>query len=231
MVRQHLGNGTKERLDETRLIRQILDERLNPVHDDTTVRDQHLTTMSQLMAFRYGLLRSSKTSIRLAQILPGTGNKGLAINLVDSFVTGPNKISYDALSYTWGDGARTKSITCNGRRLPVTQTLLEALQRFRDPDRIVTLWIDQICICQERVKERNAQVQMMGEIFKAARRVVVWLGEDYAESQAGMTLARQLLSVAESCRESGREVDLGGVPGLPRRGDRKWRALAGVLRR
>lgn len=94
--------------------------------------------------FKYGLLKSTKTGIRLAQIQPGSGNKGIAINLVDSFVTGSSQIPYDALSYTWGDLARIKSILCNGKRLAITQTLLQALHRFRDPDNVVTLWIDQI---------------------------------------------------------------------------------------
>ncbi|EMC99613.1 hypothetical protein BAUCODRAFT_40396, partial [Baudoinia panamericana UAMH 10762] len=127
--------------------------------------------------FHYGNLKSAKTSIRLAQILPGSGSKGVAIDLIESFVSGRGKGLYDALSYTWGSGERNKNVTCNGRRLAVTQTLLEALQRFRDPVNTVTLWIDQICICQERIKERNQQVSMMGDIFTNARKVIVWLGE------------------------------------------------------
>ena len=101
----------------------------------------------ETLDYRYGLLKSVKTGIRLAQILPGIGNKGISINLVDSYVTGSQQIPYDALSYTWGDGTRIKTVTCNGKRLAVTQTLLEALQRFRDADKVVTLWIDQLCIC------------------------------------------------------------------------------------
>ena len=106
--------------------------------------EQHTETLD----FRYGLLTSEKTGIRLAQILPGIGNQGISINLIDSFVTGTNQLPYDALSYTWGDGARTKNIICNGKRLSVTHTLLEALHRFRNPDNLVTLWIDQLCICK-----------------------------------------------------------------------------------
>lgn len=98
---------------------------------------------SDPLDFRYGALPSSKTGIRLAQILPGTGKKGVAIKLIDSYVTGRDKIPYDALSYTWGDGQRTKSVICSGRTLAVTPTLLEALQRFRSRDEIITLWIDQ----------------------------------------------------------------------------------------
>ena len=97
---------------------------------------------------------------------------------MDSFVSGTNQIQCNALSYTWGYGASDKYIICDGKRLAVTQTLIQALQRFRDPDKIVTLWTDQICVCQRRVKEWNQQVKLMGQIFKGARKVVVWLGED-----------------------------------------------------
>ncbi|TKA67605.1 hypothetical protein B0A55_09782 [Friedmanniomyces simplex] len=181
--------------------------------------------------FRYGLLQSTKTGIRLAQILPGSGNKGVAIKLIDSYVTGRDKIPYDALSYTWGDGARTKFISCNGRRLAVTPALLEALQRFRDKDGVVTLWIDQICICQERVKERNQQVQMMGDIFRSARKVVVWLGEHYDDSKLGMQLANQLRHIVR--HQNVNELQAGELDahGLPGRGHKKWKALAAVLRR
>ncbi|KAK3717412.1 hypothetical protein LTR37_005801 [Vermiconidia calcicola] len=186
---------------------------------------------SELLDYHYGPLNSVKTGIRLARIQPGTGNKGIAINLVDSFVTGGSKIAYDALSYTWGAGARNKTITCNGKRLLITQALLEALQRFRNSDRQVTLWIDQICICQDRVKERNQQVQLMGKIFKGAQRVIVWLGPDYDDSRAGVQLAKQLLSLSRYQPVSGlTPADL-DAHGLPRQGHRRWHALSAVLRR
>lgn len=181
--------------------------------------------------YRYGPLKSAKTGIRLVSLLPGSGNKGIHIELIDSFVTGSGQIAYDALSYTWGDGARVKNIICGGKRLPITRTLHEALLRFRAPDQTITLWIDQICICQERIKERNQQVQMMGDIFKGARKVVVWLGEDYDDSRAGMQLAKQLLHIAQYQHISGLgPADL-ELHGLPRQGHRRWRALAAVLRR
>ena len=188
-------------------------------------------TEGETLDFRYGLLKSSKTGIRLAQILPGTGNQGVKINLVDSFISGANQIPYDALSYTWGDGARMKNISCNGKRLAVTQTLMEALHRFRDPDKVVTLWIDQICVCQDRIKERNQQVKLMGQIFKGARKVVVWLGEDYDDSRAGMQLAKQLLNIARYQPVSGLSPADLETHGLPRRGHKRWIALSAILRR
>ena len=37
------------------------------------------------------------------------------------------------------------------------------------------LWIDAICINQTDIDERNAQVAIMGDIYKEASRVLVWL--------------------------------------------------------
>ncbi|KAF2485505.1 heterokaryon incompatibility protein-domain-containing protein [Neohortaea acidophila] len=189
------------------------------------------TQSTDSLEFRHGPLKSNKTGMRLAQIQPGTGNKGIAIDLIDSFVSGPGHVPYDALSYAWGNNERTKMISCNGRRLAITQNLLEALHRFREPDRVVTIWIDQICVCQERIKERNQQVQLMGKIFKRARKVIVWLGEDDEDSRAGMQLITQLLSISHHQSVSGlTPADL-DIHGLPKREHRRWTALFAILRR
>ena len=146
-------------------------------------------------------------------------------------MTGSDRTPYDALSYTWGDGAREKNVFCNGKRLPVTKTLWEALNRFRHPTDVITLWVDWICVCQERIRERNAQVKMMGEIFKSARKVIVWLGDDYDDSRAGMQLARQLLHIALYQPVGGLSPADLETHGLPKRGHKRWKALALILRR
>jgi hypothetical protein len=46
----------------------------------------------------------------------------------------------------------------------------------------VRLWIDAICINQSDKEERNVQVQRMGDIFRQATGVRVWLGEEYEQS-------------------------------------------------
>jgi hypothetical protein len=40
------------------------------------------------------------------------------------------------------------------------------------------LWADAICINQSDINERNTQVKLMGEIYRTATRVHVWLGLD-----------------------------------------------------
>lgn len=70
----------------------------------------------------------------------------------------------------------------------------------------------------------------MGKIFKGARKVSVWLGGHYDDSKAGMQLAEQLLSI---CRQHPEGLDVSHLEsyGLPKRGHRRWKALAAVLRR
>lgn len=181
--------------------------------------------------FRYPVLRNTKTGIRLAHLQPGSGSRAIAIDLVEDFVTGPDRTPYDALSYTWGDGARDKNVFCNGKRLPVSKTVWEALNRFRHPHEIRTFWIDWVCVCQDRVRERNAQVNMMGDIFKSARKVVVWLGDDAQDSRAGMQLAKQLLHIAIYQPVTALTTADLEIHGLPRRGHKRWKALALILQR
>jgi hypothetical protein len=184
-----------------------------------------------VLEFKYPILRNTKTGIRLAHVQPGSGTKAITIDLVEDYVTGSDRKPYNALSYTWGDGARDKQVFVNGKRLPVTKTLWEALNRFRRPDTVITLWVDWICVCQERTRERNAQVEMMGEIFKAARKVIVWLGDDYDDSRAGMQLAKQLLHIAIYQPPGGLTPANLELHGLPKRGHKRWKALSLILRR
>lgn len=42
----------------------------------------------------------------------------------------------------------------------------------------VLLWIDSVCINQADLAEKSSQVNLMGQIYKKAARVIVWLGKD-----------------------------------------------------
>ncbi len=111
---------------------------------------------------------------------------------------------YDALSYTWGDplGRSTGSkegtpdcggwsapaftISCGDKHIRVTTNLHSALLVLRYyhtlavdldfPKLSDCVWIDQICIDQTNIAERNAQVGLMGRIYRQARSTQVWLG-------------------------------------------------------
>jgi len=74
----------------------------------------------------------------------------------------------------------------------VRENLYELLHAFRQSDRVVTLWIDTICIDQSSLKERNYQVRKMGEIFGKAERVNTWLGFADAEIDEAFTCVKEI---------------------------------------
>lgn len=150
----------------------------------------------------------SERSIRLIQILQETSTGVPQCKLIT--ISLDNKLPFIALSYTWGNPlVRTKEangaagqccqILCNGRLLDVTQNLYDLLKRAKPggPESWLgpedKIWIDAICINQSSLEERSAQVRLMTEIYRAARTVVVWLGEgEQRETQYAVELLKQI---------------------------------------
>lgn len=85
-------------------------------------------------------------------------------------------LKYDALSYTWGPPEPRQQILINGESYYVRQNLWYFLREAKRRQYTGKLWVDQICIAQSNVAERNHQVTMMGQIFRTAASVIAWLG-------------------------------------------------------
>jgi hypothetical protein len=84
---------------------------------------------------------------------------------------------YTAISYTWGSPEETKTITINGMPVTVGKNLAAALDCLRS-NPMCKIWIDAVCINQDDVDERNAQVMRIRQIFSQSMAVTIWLGED-----------------------------------------------------
>lgn len=83
--------------------------------------------------------------------------------------------NFTALSYTWGNPAKTHKIRCNGKSLAVTETVWDALTNIGELYESPRLWIDALCINQDNFAEWKEQVTMMRDIYRAARHTLVWL--------------------------------------------------------
>ncbi|KAH7176190.1 heterokaryon incompatibility protein [Dactylonectria macrodidyma] len=83
---------------------------------------------------------------------------------------------YTALSYTWGPPDRTHHLELSSHEFFITPSLATCLQHIRHADRTITLWIDQMCINQDDAREKNEQVPLMGQIYRQAKEVLVWVG-------------------------------------------------------
>lgn len=103
--------------------------------------------------------------------------------------------TYEALSYVWGSMEETVTAFVVGfpgsgdpsSPMQISPSLASALRQLRYTNRTRTLWVDAICINQDDIDERNAQVKRMGRIYSLATRVVVWLGEESADSRLALT--------------------------------------------
>ncbi|USW57875.1 Putative heterokaryon incompatibility [Septoria linicola] len=97
--------------------------------------------------------------------------------------------AYEAVSYCWGRQKSFSTIKLNGMSFEAPASAIDVLRylRFRGIER--TLWIDAICINQQDIEERESQVMMMGSIYRAASRTVVWLGPAKTYTQAALELA------------------------------------------
>lgn len=86
--------------------------------------------------------------------------------------------SYLAVSYAWGQPPTFESIIeLESGSLQISDTAAGALRRFRRRKTRISLWIDSICINQQDDDEKNEQVAIMGDIYREAKAVLVWLGE------------------------------------------------------
>jgi hypothetical protein len=63
------------------------------------------------------------------------------------------------------------------------------------------IWIDQVCIQQEIVEERNHQVSMMAKIYRNAEEVITWLSDKEKSTDVA---ARDLTNLFETRNWIGR---------------------------
>lgn len=86
---------------------------------------------------------------------------------------------FEALSYAWGSPTPRSEIRCSGLRIEIGPSLYSALchMRHSTPGQMRLMWVDALCINQEDVPERNAQVRIMHDIYSKAAGTMIWLGE------------------------------------------------------
>jgi len=142
--------------------------------------------------FEYDPIDLARPAFRLARLLRGSG-VDIQCDIFQAFLNEPESIiPYEALSYTWGSTEIMDSITINGTKLGVTHNLYLALQYLRSEDEDRILWVDSLCIDQGNGKEKGHQVQQMGNIYRRAERVVIWLGLATYETNVFMDSVKQL---------------------------------------
>ncbi|KAF9876859.1 hypothetical protein CkaCkLH20_05705 [Colletotrichum karsti] len=112
---------------------------------------------------------------RILLLEPGAYDDPIRCSL---YLTPFQSAEYEAISYVWGNTQDVGSITCQGLEIDVTANLVQSLRQVRYRLEPRHLWVDALCINQRNLPEKAFHVNMMGEIYSHASRVVVCLGDD-----------------------------------------------------
>jgi hypothetical protein len=138
-----------------------------------------------------------------------------------------NSPPFHAVSYTWGDNAQLRDLrlTC-GSHLEITRNLFTALSFTAPQCHSGHLWIDQICIDQSNVLERNHQVKMMGDIYKQCFNCLIWLGED-KELDAGTRAIMKSVRTDQSLHANSDGLQAMGLS--PH--DESWKRILQIMQR
>ena len=132
---------------------------------------------------------------RLIELKAGEGSTPLEIELiVQSFTAAPN---YVALSYVVGSNHKLMRLGLRHRkhlyRHEIAKNLHSALSHLRQPSIDIAIWIDAISINPQSPDERSQQIRKMSQIFRQAKNVCIWLGEEDENNKKAMDLAQSIL--------------------------------------
>jgi len=149
---------------------------------------ESVSPISEAELYRYNarLADLDCSDIRLIELLPGRDSERLRCHL--RTVSLGDNLEYETVSYCWGRPIFFDAeieVEENGK-LPITSNLYNALLQLRHTDRSRTLWADVICVNQQDIEERTVQVQLMRQIFKQCRKVLIWLGDGTPSSDLAM---------------------------------------------
>jgi hypothetical protein len=159
------------------------------------------------MAIKYSPI-DKEIDIRLVRLKPGNSTDPIHCTLHPASFSA-NSL-YQALSYTWGKAADGfKRIYIDGEAVEVGANLYEALKSLRQfPGLERYLWIDSLCINQADDQERSQQVRRMSEIYSRAEEVLIWLGNEWGNSDLAMGSIRKISELASGTTEMPKERTL-----------------------
>ena len=81
-----------------------------------------------------------------------------------------------ALSYCWTTANPDRTILVSGQEFQVRPNLYHYLQQVQKESRHDWMFIDAICIDQTNPTEKSTQIRLMGDVYRSAKSVEIWLG-------------------------------------------------------
>ena len=138
-------------------------------------RESSMNKEFPMYSYKYQQL-DHKGAIRLLKLMPSKSIlEDVHCELITVYLD--LELHYEAVSYTWGEPTFSETLYSTGGVIKITRNLMSALQHFRLPHKLRTLWIDAVCINQLDLVKKSYQITLMAGIYKNALRALAWLGE------------------------------------------------------
>ena len=134
--------------------------------------------LSNATFYKYKPLKHAD-AIRILKLHPSADPRGPLFCTIKHVRLPDPDLTYEAISYTWGDAAAQKETVYleNGHtKLEIGINGYQALRDLRSSTENRYLWMDAVCIDQGDVDERGHQVKLMHWIYRRALKVIVHLG-------------------------------------------------------
>ena len=142
--------------------------------------------MSQWSTFTKMFKRSS-TSIRLAELKPGSGDDTIEITMKDVDM---HEVPYRCISYDRSENNGNVEVSVDGEKMSVPENLSSALYILRRSDSPRFLWAD--VLLGSGQEQRRLQARETRKIIENAEGLVAWLGQSHAASSDAFDVIRTM---------------------------------------
>lgn len=147
-----------------------------PPPEPTTLQHASMGYIESDEMFEYDNLPTDGQQFRLLGLGPPDKHGNISSLTLHTFDINDAPPFY-AISYVWYSPELVVPMTCNHKKLMITNSLGSALEKVVPWSRGTYLWADGICINQDNIVERNHQVTLMGNIYGRASKVLAHLGD------------------------------------------------------
>ena len=98
-------------------------------------------------------------------------------------------------SQTTCDIPKDCTIWLSGSRVPVTQNTATFLHQHRHSSPLYYVWSHELCVKPKDQLEKGLHMKRMGELYRRAERVILWLGESTKDTDSAMDFMNDELVV------------------------------------
>lgn len=131
----------------------------------------------------YQTLNGSRAEIRLLVLPDRDAADTESISASFRTVSLDESPEFYALSYVWGSPTMTRPLHVNSTEVLISPNLEHIIRVLLGHEKGLAtvrgkaIWIDALCIDQDNIAEKEQQIPLMGQIYRQATRVLMWLGD------------------------------------------------------